>query len=49
MDIPKYAGQIVIEPVREKTCKLGELVKAIHLDTLHEAVDFGARKGKEVW
>lgn len=49
VDIREEAGRIVIEPVREKTYKLDDLLKGITKDNLHEAVDFGLPEGKEVW
>ena len=49
VDVREEAGRIVIEPVREKSYKLDDLLKGITKDNLHESVDFGASKGKEAW
>lgn len=49
VEIREEAGRIVIEPVREKTYKLDDLLKGITKDNLHEAVGFGLPEGKEVW
>jgi antitoxin MazE len=49
VDIREEAGRIVIEPVRQKTYDLGELLKRITSKNQHESVDFGPPLGKEVW
>jgi antitoxin MazE len=49
VDIRVEAGRIVIEPVREKTYQLEDLLKDITKDNIHEAIDFGSREGNEVW
>lgn len=49
VDIREEAGRIVIEPVRKKTYKLEDLLKGISKDNLHEAIDFGSPRGKEIW
>ena len=49
VDVREEAGRIVIEPVRKKTYKLGELLKGITPKNQHKSVDFGAARGKEVW
>jgi antitoxin MazE len=49
VDVREEAGRIVIEPVRQKTYNLGELLKGITPKNQHEAVDFGPAMGKEVW
>jgi len=49
VDIREEAGRIVIEPVREKTYKLDELLKGITRENTHEIIDFGNPEGKEVW
>jgi antitoxin MazE len=40
-------GSIIIEPVRRQRFTLDELVRGIHSRNKHDAVDFGARVGKE--
>jgi antitoxin MazE len=49
VDIREEAGRIVIEPVREKSYKLDDLLKGITKDNIHEEIDFGKLEGKEVW
>jgi antitoxin MazE len=49
VDVRGEDGRIIIEPVREKRYKLSDLLKGINKDNLHEAIDFGAPEGKEVW
>jgi antitoxin MazE len=49
VDVREEAGRIVIEPVRQKTYDLNTLLKGITSKNQHEAVDFGAAVGKEVW
>lgn len=49
VDVREEAGRIVIEPVRQKTYDLDELLKAITPKNQHEAIDFGAPVGKEAW
>jgi len=48
VDVREEAGQIVIEPVRQRTYDLGKLLKGITSKNRHEAVDFGPVVGKEV-
>ncbi len=49
VEVREEKGRIVIEPVRQKTYALEDLLKGITEKNLHEAVDFGAPEGKEVW
>ena len=49
VDVREEAGRIVIEPVRQKTYELDELLKGITRRNLHDAMDFGPAAGKEVW
>lgn len=49
VDVREEAGRIVIEPVRQKTYDLNELLRGITAGSQHESVDFGAPLGKEVW
>ncbi len=49
VDVREEAGRIVIEPVRQKTYDLADLLKGITRKNLHEAVDFGPPSGKEAW
>jgi antitoxin MazE len=49
VDIREEAGRIIIEPVREKSYRLDDLLNGITARNRHEAVDFGSAQGKEVW
>jgi antitoxin MazE len=49
VDVREEKGRIVIEPVRQKTYVLNELLKRITARNRHEAADFGPPEGKEVW
>ncbi len=49
VDVHEEAGRIVIEPVRQKTYDLDELLKGITSKNQHESTDFGLPMGKEVW
>ena len=49
VDVREEAGQIVIEPVRQRTYDLGKLLQGITSENQHEVVDFGPVVGKEVW
>jgi antitoxin MazE len=47
VEIRAEAGLIVIEPVRR--VELNDLLKGINAGNLHDPVEFGAPRGKEVW
>jgi antitoxin MazE len=49
VDVREEAGRIVIEPIRQKTYQLDELLKGITSKNQHESVDFGQPMGKEAW
>jgi antitoxin MazE len=49
VDVREEAGRIVIEPVRQKTYSLSELISGITPKNRHKEVDFGPPQGKEVW
>ena len=49
VEVREEAGRIVIEPVRQKTYDLDEMLKGITAKNQHEAVDFGPPMGKEAW
>jgi antitoxin MazE len=49
VEVREEAGRIVIEPIRQKTYKLDDLLKGISSKNLHSVVDFGAPEGKEAW
>jgi antitoxin MazE len=49
VEVREEAGRIVIEPVRQKTYDLDNLLKGITLKNRHEAVESGPPEGKEVW
>jgi antitoxin MazE len=49
VDVREEAGLIIIQPLRQKTFLLDDLLKGITSKNLHHTVDFGAPKGEEVW
>jgi antitoxin MazE len=49
VDVREEDGRIVIEPVRQVSYVLDDLLKGINAKNLHEAVEFGPPQGKEVW
>ncbi len=49
VDIRDEEGRIVIEPLRQKTYELDDLLKRITSKNQHGAIDFGPQQGKEVW
>ena len=49
VEVREEKGRIVIEPVRQKTYALDDLLNGITSKNLHEAVNFGPPEGKEVW
>ena len=49
VEVREESGRIVIEPTRQKTWDLDELLRGITPKNTHEAVDFGPAVGKEIW
>jgi antitoxin MazE len=49
VEIREEEGRIVIEPLRQRTIALGDLLKGITSKNLHRIVEFDPPKGKEVW
>jgi antitoxin MazE len=49
VDVREDNGRIVIEAARRKRFRIGDLVKGIRPDNLHEAVESGPPLGREVW
>ena len=49
VEVREERGRIVIEPLHSKIFAIGELVKGIRPDNLHEAIDTGAPRGREAW
>ena len=49
VDVREEAGRIVIEPIREETFDIDELVAGITSDNRHEPIDTGAPRGREFW
>jgi antitoxin MazE len=49
VDVNEESGRIVIEPTRQKTWNLDELLRGITRKNRHEAVDFGPAVGEEIW
>ena len=49
VELRQEQGRIVIEPVRQKTYVLKDLLKGVTSKNLHEPIDLGSPQGKEVW
>ena len=49
VEVREEGGCIVIEPVRQKTYDLDELIKGISAKNRHDIVEFGVPQGKEAW
>lgn len=49
VDVSEEKGRIVIEPVREKSYDLDDLLKGITTKNLHQEIDFGPPEGREIW
>jgi antitoxin MazE len=49
VEVREEAGRIVIEPIRESTYDLEELVAGITDDNRHDRVETGAAIGREFW
>jgi antitoxin MazE len=49
VDVREEAGRIVIEPIREETFDLDDLVAGITDENRHDAVETGAPRGREFW
>ena len=49
VEVHEEKGRIIIEPVRQKTYTLDDLLKRITPKNRHEGVDFGPPQGKEAW
>jgi antitoxin MazE len=49
VDVREEAGRIIIEPIRQDVFDIADLVAGITDDNRHEATDFGAPVGREIW
>ena len=49
VDVREEAGRIVIEPIREETFDLDDLVAGITDENRHDPVDTGHPVGREFW
>ncbi|MCL2659248.1 MAG: AbrB/MazE/SpoVT family DNA-binding domain-containing protein [Acidobacteriaceae bacterium] len=49
VNVRAVRGRIVIEPLREVSYDLDQLLADMKPETFHEDVDFGPPVGKEVW
>lgn len=49
VDVREEAGRIVIEPIREETFELDDLVAGITDENRHDKVDTGPPIGREFW
>ena len=49
VEVRAEEGRIVIQPLRQKTYALNDLVRGITARNRHEPADSGPPQGKEVW
>lgn len=49
VEVREERGRIIIEPVRNRTYDLRELVNGITAENRHDVVEFGAPLGREAW
>jgi antitoxin MazE len=49
VEVRQEEGRIVIEPLRQKTYDLDDLLQGITSKNLHRTIEFGPSKGNEVW
>ncbi|MGI8425697.1 MAG: AbrB/MazE/SpoVT family DNA-binding domain-containing protein [Actinomycetota bacterium] len=49
VDISVEGGDLVVRPIRTRDYDLGELVRAITRNNVHEPVETGPPVGREVW
>lgn len=49
VDVREENGRIVIEAARQRRFHVGELLKRVRRDNLHDAIDWGPPVGREGW
>jgi antitoxin MazE len=49
VDVREENGRIVIEAARPRKYAIGDLVKGIRPENLHDAIDAGPPVGREIW
>lgn len=49
VDVREEQGRIIVQPIRNETFDLAELVAGITDENRHDAVDTGPPTGQEVW
>lgn len=49
VDVREEAGRIVIEPICDEVPDIDDLVAGITDENLHEAIETGPPRGREVW
>jgi antitoxin MazE len=49
VDISVEADRLVVTPVRVEAYRLADLLDRVTKDNLHDEIDFGDPRGKEVW
>jgi len=49
VDIREEQGRIVIEPIRRQRYEIDELVAGITDESLHDPIETGPPRGREVW
>ena len=49
VDMKPAKGKVVLIPVRDRKPTLEELLAGVTEENIHDEVDFGKPRGKEVW
>jgi antitoxin MazE len=49
VDVSIEDGQILVKPVIQNPYDLGEMLKKINKNNIHEVIYFGPPQGKEIW
>ena len=49
VEVREEHGRIIIEPARRGSFTLRDLVKRIRPDNLHDSVETGPPRGREIW
>ena len=49
VDVREERGKVIIEPIRSGMVSLDTLLSLVTPENLHGSIDFGPRRGREVW
>ena len=49
VDVREEGGRVVIEPVKAEPYDLNALLDRMRPETFPEDIDFGPRRGREIW